>query len=109
MHLNDYQNAARKTAIYPDHGKSLIYPALGLAEEAGEVVGHVKRILRDDGGHLTDKRTTDIVMELGDVLWYVAMIADELEVPLSEIAHLNLSKLQHRRETNKLHGKGSDR
>jgi len=68
MDFSTYQNGARKTAVYPEAAK-VIYPALGLSGEAGEVANQVKKILRDNAGELTEERRTKIIDELGDVLY----------------------------------------
>ncbi len=99
MDLNEYQREAQKTSIYPASAK-IIYPALGLAGEAGEVANQVKKIIRDDGGQLTDDRRKKIIDELGDVLWYVAAIANDLSINLGEVAQENLLKLAYRKEQN---------
>ena len=77
MQLSDYQRRSRATAVYPDAGDNLTYPALGLCGEAGEAAEKVKKALRDDGGVLTDERRAALAGELGDVLWYVAQLATE--------------------------------
>ena len=78
MDLNNYQRQARNTALYPDLGSNPIYPALGLCGEAGEVADKVKKVLRDEAGVFSDERRQAIALELGDVLWYVSQLADEL-------------------------------
>ncbi len=103
MDLNEYQLATQKTSIYPASAK-IIYPALGLAGEAGEVANQVKKIIRDDGGQLTDGRKKKIIDELGDVLWYIAALASDLEVSLYEITLENLHKLGERNVNNLIHG-----
>lgn len=109
MELNDYQENARKTAVYPDVGKNLWYPTLGLAGESGEVAENVKKFYRDDGGVMTDERKAKIVKELGDALWYIANVACELNVSLMEVAVTNLYKLQDRSNRDKIHGSGDNR
>lgn len=108
MHLNDYQKQARKTAIYP-HTGAIEYLTMGLGSEAGEVAGHVKRILRDDGGVLTFTRKMDIIKELGDCLYYIAMISDELEFSLADVAKINGEKLSRRKQQGTLKGSGDNR
>lgn len=71
---SDYTKRASEFAVYPDRGRS-VYPYLGLFEEAGEVLGQVKRILRDDNGELTDERRQKIAGELGDFCWYLSEVA----------------------------------
>ncbi len=99
--LNAYQNAARRTAIYTD---KIIYPALGLCGEAGEVAEKIKKFLRD--GTLNDK---EVAKELGDVLWYIANLAEDLGYDLAEIADMNLEKLADRVNRNVIKGSGDNR
>lgn len=109
MNFSEYQAASRKTAIYPDIGSNFVYPTLGLTDEAGEVAGKVKKIFRDDGGVLTEEKRQDISKELGDVLWYIAQLATELNLDLGDIAQANLDKLASRKERGTLHGSGDNR
>ena len=106
MKLNDYQISAESTAIYPKEN-SIIYPALGLTGEAGEVADKVKKILRDCETNLFYR--DDIAKELGDVLWYVAVLARDLGYSLEEVAQMNLDKLEDRKNRNMLQGSGDDR
>lgn len=110
VELDNYQRRAVETAIYPGKGEifGLLYTALGLGE-AGEVQGKVKKVLRDDEGKLSDEKTREIADELGDVLWYVANCAEELGYTLSEIATMNLFKLQGRKNRGTLTGSGDKR
>ena len=103
MSLREYQELAGSTrlpsASASGNGDSLMpalgYAALALAGEAGEVANLVKKIYRDDGGDVSIKRD-DIADEIGDVLWYVAAVADDLDLDLDSIAKLNLKKLVER-------------
>ena len=104
MLLNDYQKGAVKTAIYPETAK-IAYPVLGLASEAGEIAGKLKKHIRDGGE--VDK--TALAYELGDVLWYVAVLARDLDMTLEEVAKHNLDKLRDRQERVKLGGSGDNR
>jgi len=98
-----YENLASQTAIFPKE-KALEYLALGLTSEAGEVAGKVKKLIRDGKG---DKKA--IASEIGDVLWYCAMLAKETDVPLNEIMKENLRKLHSRKERGTLSGSGDER
>ncbi len=110
MDLNDYQKKALETALYPDKHR-LIYPALGLGNEAGEVMGKIKKWLRgDDGeGAISEERRKALKDEVGDVLWYVAVLARDLGFELEEIAKGNVEKLSARKERGTLHGDGDKR
>ena len=109
MTLSDFQRRSRATAVYPGAGDNLLYPTLGLCGEAGEVAEKVKKMVRDDGGELTVARRDALAGELGDVLWYVAQLATEAGLELSEVAEGNLAKLRSRQERAVLQGSGDDR
>jgi NTP pyrophosphatase (non-canonical NTP hydrolase) len=109
------EQCASEFAFYPG---MLIYPALGLAGEAGEVVEKVKKLVRDDEMPLDENFHTSeidpekrlaIALELGDVMFYVAMIADDIDYTLSEIADMNLEKLADRKNRGHLRGSGDNR
>jgi NTP pyrophosphatase (non-canonical NTP hydrolase) len=108
MDLAEYQRLSRRTAEYPREAW-LAYPALGLSGEAGEVAEHAKKAIRDDRGQITEERRAAMAKELGDVLWYVAQLASELELDLDEIAQANLDKLLSRQQRGVLSGDGDDR
>lgn len=109
MTFSAFQKAAITTAIYPGRGKNLIYPVLGLAGESGEVSEKVKKIIRDDGGEVTTEKREQIAKELGDVLWYVAAICDELRLDMGAVAEGNLAKLAARQARGTLTGSGDNR
>lgn len=108
-HFDLYQDAAEATAVYPDKGDNIYYPALGLAGEAGEVCEKIKKIMRDQKGHFTEDNVEEISKELGDVLWYLAMVAVEFNIALSSVAEHNLSKLKDRSDRGVLQGSGDNR
>ena len=108
MTLNEYQEGAVSTAVYQKEHE-IIYPALGLNGESGEVAEKVKKMLRDDNGVLTEERHAALVKELGDCLWYVAVMARDLGVNLEEVAELNLQKLASRKSRGVLTGSGDNR
>ena len=109
MDFNDYQTKSRKTARYPAIGHSVIYPTLGLVNEAGEVAGKIKKIFRDKGGEVSEETREALKAELGDVLWYIAQVATELDLSLDDIAASNIAKLYDRLERGKIKGEGDDR
>ena len=108
-HLDRYQEECWETAIYPEKGNNLYYPALGLAGEAGEVCNKIKKLMRDQHGVPTQKQKSDIAQELGDVLWYLATLATELDSHLACIAENNLDKLRSRKVRGVLGGSGDNR
>ena len=104
-----YQMRAMETAVYPVESE-VVYPALGLNGEAGEVAEKVKKIIRDKNGDFSDyDDRMEIILELGDCLWYIAAIATNLGVTLDDVAYRNLEKLASRKERKKLHGNGDNR
>lgn len=109
MTFDDYQKESRRFAIYPDTGNNISYPTLGLANEAGEVAGKVKKVFRDGDGIPTDEEKEKIADEIGDVLWYCAQLATELGKSLGGIASYNIDKLTSRLERGKLGGSGDTR
>lgn len=109
MDFIEYQDKARNTAKYPVIGDRVIYPTLGLTNEAGEVAGKIKKIFRDKGGLISPADREALKAELGDVLWYLAQVATELGLSLDEIAAANIAKLLDRQARGKIQGDGDDR
>ena len=107
--LDAYQEISNLTAIYPNKGSNMSYPALGLCGEAGEIATKVKKIYRNHDGVLTQEYREILSAELGDVLWYVAAIASELGVSLGKVALDNVAKLKDRQERNAISGDGDKR
>lgn len=106
-----YQVKTSKTAIYPDQGTEmgLVYCSLGLASEAGEFCGGVKKLLRDNKFILTTEIRKQLIDEAGDIAWYLSQIANELGIKLETIAIRNLQKLADRKNRGVLGGSGNDR
>lgn len=102
MDFDTYLDQARETAIYPPE-TAIEYLVLGLASEVGEVAGGLKKHLRGDAHPFNP------LLELGDVLWYVTMIADEFGYSLSEVAQKNVEKLRDRADRGQLRGSGDER
>ena len=113
MEINKYQEHTRSTASYPGAMEgttdAVVYTALGLAGEAGEIANKVKKILRDAGGVITPEVAADMAKEVGDVLWYAARFTEELGYPLSNVAEGNLAKLTARKERGVIGGSGDNR
>lgn len=107
--MDEYQGLALDSAIYDDQFL-VLYPALKLAGEAGEVAEKVGKRLRDHGGAFDDPEWKESMKkELGDVLWYIAALADDLGYTLEEVAEANLTKLASRAARGVLQGSGDDR
>lgn len=122
MSLDEYQRRAVSTAVYPGRGTyvGLTYVNAKLNGEAGEVSEHVGKMLRDDLGEsfkdsihlpltISHERREALLKELGDVLWYVAAVAEELRFTLDEVATANILKLADRKSRGVLQGSGSNR
>ena len=116
-----YQAETRKTAIYGSACDNLAEPgtpankmlrlsyvSLGLGE-AGEIQGKVKKLIRDCNGEITDDDRIAIAKELGDLFFYVSATADEIGVPLGEVARINVEKLRDRQQRGVLGGSGDNR
>ena len=101
--FNEYQDMAASTAIYKQEHQ-VIYPALGLAAEAGEVANKVKKILRD--GSFDREGISD---EIGDCLWYIAALCRDLNLDMGDLAKANLEKLYGRKQRGTLQGSGDKR
>jgi NTP pyrophosphatase (non-canonical NTP hydrolase) len=108
--LRDYQEWTLSTAIYPDAGKGtlpeLMYCALGLSGEAGEVANYVKKLQRD--GDSAELRAA-VAKELGDVMWYAARMASALGIDLQQTISDNKAKLESRKARGAIGGSGDNR
>lgn len=114
--LDEYQEEAADFAFYD----GIAYPTLGLCGEAGELANHVKKLIRDSGmpadheleiadKYMTEDVRSDLVLEAGDCLWYLANFCNDIGFSLTEVAELNLEKLRHRKEKGTLTGSGDHR
>ena len=108
MELNEYQQKALETAAYPRDMK-IIYPTLGLTGEAGEVADKVKKVIRDNKESFDADKRLEIAKEIGDALWYVAVLSDDIGYPLEEIAQMNYEKLASRKARGMIGGSGDNR
>lgn len=108
MTLNEYQDAANKFVAFPDT-YTITYPALGLASEAGEVCDKIKKAIRDRHSLSFAELPDMVAPELGDVLWYVAVLASNLGLELEDLARGNIDKLTSRKDRGKIGGSGDDR
>jgi len=109
MELNDYQKQAKTTAVYTSADQQLVCTVLGLNGEAGEVAEKIKKVIRDKNSVVSDLDRVEIQKELGDVLWYLAVLADTLGLELEAVAAMNLEKLRSRMNRGAIHGQGDNR
>jgi NTP pyrophosphatase (non-canonical NTP hydrolase) len=110
MTFDDYQAQALRTNLAKDDKfKELLQQVLGLADEAGEVQSIFKKWIRDQNADFDKLDVDNVKKELGDVLWYIAVIAHDLDIKLSDIAELNIAKLASRLERGTLAGSGDNR
>ena len=110
MDFNEYQTAAISTAKYHDLKiPGIVYCAMKLAGEAGEVAEKIGKVYRDDGGHYSPDKEYELAKELGDVLWYIANIAEELGFDFETIARTNIDKLADREARGVIKGSGDNR
>ena len=109
MNVDEYQRGALRTAAPPDKRNELFHLVLGLVGECGEVAEKFKKWIRDLDSDESRIDRADIAGELGDVLWYVAVLADHLGLSLDDIATANLAKLAGRQDRGLLGGSGDNR
>lgn len=105
-----YQKLSQRTNKYEPGFEKRVCCSLGLASEAGEVAGKVDKCIRKNHNtDFTDEQKEAIALELGDVLWYAAGLADELGYQLSDVMKMNIEKLASRDKRNKICGSGDYR
>ncbi len=104
MDFKEYQNQARKSAIYPKNYK-VFYPALALSGEVGELNNMIQKVIRDN----VKLNKKDAAKELGDILWYVSALASDIGLKLDDVAIDNIAKLKDRKKRNKISGNGNYR
>ena len=129
MTFEENQKAVHETAEYPeiivsDQNRldaitsdtppnnirsNYIYPALGLAGEAGEVVEKIKKVVRNNNGVINQKETNEIFKEIGDVFWYCTELINCLGGSIEEVLQMNLDKLKDRSERNMIKSQGDNR
>lgn len=109
MNFNEYQKKAMETYFHTKGIPEIVFSALCIADEAGEVAGAVKKLYRDSGGEMTDEWRKRIMGEAGDVLWYITMLAQSLDVSMEDIAKMNIKKLSDRKNRDVLKGDGDNR
>lgn len=110
MTFEEYQKQALTTVISADDEfRDLLHWVLGVNGEAGELAEKVKKIIRDKGGRVSQQDKEELAKEIGDVLWYLAVFANDLGYKFEDIARANLDKLQSRKQRGALQGSGDNR
>jgi NTP pyrophosphatase (non-canonical NTP hydrolase) len=110
MTLDEYQKEALVTAVHSgDDLRDLCHWVLGVSGEAGEVAEKVKKIIRDFDGKVSDEAKGELIKEMGDVMWYLAVLADHLGYKFDNVGTTNIAKLRDRQKRNKIHGAGDNR
>lgn len=110
MTFDEYQKQALTTAhTNPDPLMDKTIWAMGIAGEAGEVLEKWKKIVAYNEGYISDEDLAELKKELGDVVWYIAVLADSLGLSFEEVMRLNVKKLQDRQKRNVIKGAGNNR
>ncbi len=110
MTFDEYQKKAIVTNLAKeDRFKELMQQVLGLADEAGEVQSIFKKWIRDQDADFDALDTDNLAKELGDILWYIAVVAHDLGISLDAVAAKNIEKLRSRMERGALSGSGDNR
>lgn len=109
MTFDEYQRLSKGTAQYSDFIPPWVYLALGLAGESGEVVDKLKKVARNHNGEFSDEAKQEIARELGDVLWYVSQLCEQLGLSLAEVAETNRAKLEDRKKRGVIKSRGDNR
>ena len=112
MQFDEYTMAALRTwnpSEYMPEMLNVSYLALGLTNEAGEVAGKIKKIIRDNNSIISDATRLAIGDELGDVLWYLFMLSNEIGLDVNAVAQRNLDKLASRKQRGVIKGSGDNR
>lgn len=109
MNLNEYQQKALLTARSKDDKDEFLHLVLGLVGEAGEIAEKAKKIVRDQNSDFSKFDTDDLKKELGDVLWYIAVLANYFDISLDDVGQKNIAKLASRLERGKISGSGDNR
>jgi NTP pyrophosphatase (non-canonical NTP hydrolase) len=107
--MNEYQQAALRTAAPRDKHNELFHLLLGLVGETGEIAEKAKKIVRDKGSDFANWDIEDLKKELGDTLWYLAVLADHFDIELEDVAKVNIAKLADRQQRAALGGSGDNR
>lgn len=115
MDLNEYQKRAIVTDSF-DTSKEIkitdiafMAKILGLVGESGEFAEKIKKIYRNNNGLMSEDEKAELIKELGDVLWYIAVLAKYFDTDLEKVAKINLDKLSSRKDRDVIKSKGDNR
>lgn len=106
--LSDYERIAMSTKVGWNKNE-ILYPLIGMCGETGEVADKIKKVLRDKNGKFSESDSLEILKEIGDTLWYMTALCQDLGYTLKDAANINLEKVTKRREDNTIHGEGDNR
>ncbi len=111
MNFDEYQELASLTADFKNRSPEykIMYSCMGLAGETGEVIEKIKKVMRNDGGAMTDEQRQSIKLEIGDVLWYLSQVARFSGISLGDAAQANVEKLADRRKRGVIRSAGDTR
>lgn len=110
MTLDEYQKEALVTAIFSDDTfKDLVHWGFGVVGEAGEIAEKLKKLIRDKDAQLTAQDVDELIKEIGDVMWYLAVLSKHLGVSFEEVGTRNIAKLRSRQARGRIQGSGDNR
>lgn len=97
MDLYEYQDWVEESSTKRVNELGMIYAALGLCGETGEAVEKIKKIVRDKEGVPEAEDIQYLRLELGDILWYVAKMCNELDLDMQDVLEANVEKINDRK------------
>ena len=106
--FKEYEEVAMSTKVGWNKNE-ILYPLIGMCGETGEVADKIKKVLRDKKGNFSENDRVEILKEIGDTLWYMAALCQDLGYSLGTAANINLAKVTKRRAENTIHGEGDNR
>lgn len=111
MNGTDYEHARVVTdlTLGYDPVVRVMYYALGLGGESGEVQEKIKKLVRDNDGVVTPEFIESLEKELGDVLWYLVGLANMYDISFDQVMAKNIEKLKDRKSRGVINGKGDER
>lgn len=110
MNFDEYQKKALTTAKnHPDPLMDKTIWAMGIAGEAGEVIEKWKKIVAYKKGKINKADKEELKKELGDVVWYIAVLAHSLGLSFEEVMQHNVKKLADRNQRGVIKGAGDNR